>query len=253
MSSDPYSESLTRSSRHSRSSRYYNPLLLRQPIGKAKPSCFDLPPSSFTYGGRNQYDEHAVRDVLSHWEISQPSIPTSATVNSSSTNFISLNRSAAHYGARNSKQFKEFRETQQEKLHVELSGRSQPSPTRRSRSSIPLSLKTSNKPFGRPSKPSTPLHDILTHSFQRQAILANREKEAREADKRRSKRLSRREPSSPTRASLGHTKKENGQVENQQNDVSKFVMKRFANIPSKVETYRDHKQNERMNQENQES
>ena len=63
--------------------------------------------------------------------------------------------------------------------------------------------------YGRPSKPSTPIHDVLNNTFQRNAIAAARRQadfEAAQREQQESSKAGKFGQSQHTRASLGHMK-----------------------------------------------
>ena len=46
---------------------YYNHLLLKDDVGKSKPSTRDLPESRFTYGKAEKRDQEGAKDISSSW------------------------------------------------------------------------------------------------------------------------------------------------------------------------------------------
>ena len=120
--------------------------------------------------------------------------------------FVKMNRTAVTAGAVSSKDIAAFRTThdaRQGKAH------GSPSATRGAGAAIVSSVPDPNATFGRPSKPSTPIHDVLTNSFQRAAIVEAR-RVAEEAEARRlaaeGSKAGKFGASQHTRASLGHMK-----------------------------------------------
>ena len=112
--------------------------------------------------------------------------------------FVRLNRSAVTKGAVSSKDVAAFRSTHDARL------KNSASLTRGAAPQLDPSFT-----YGRPSKPSTPIHDVLTNSFQRNAIVEAR-RQAALTEARRAREEAARPgqfgSSQHTRASLGHMK-----------------------------------------------
>jgi hypothetical protein len=113
--------------------------------------------------------------------------------------FVRLNRTAVVKGAVSSKDIAAFRSTHDARVKQGATTVTKGAPLR------PDPRQT----FGRPSKPSTPIHDVLNNAFQRNAILEAR-RLAAEAEARRNKaegtKAGKFGASQHTRASLGHMK-----------------------------------------------
>lgn len=113
---------------------------------------------------------------------------------------MKMNRTAVVKGAVSSKDIAAFRSTHDARVKQGASVSSS--------KGAPLRLDPSAT-FGRPSKPSTPIHDVLTNTFQRNAIIQAR-RSAADAEARRlaaeSSKAGKFGSSQHTRASLGHMK-----------------------------------------------
>ena len=170
-----------------------NPLLVKIQTGKGRASTYSLPPEGFTYGRRDNFEEEGVREVVNSWQKHTPA-PESVP----GRDFVKLNRSAVVKGAVSSKDIAAFRSTHDARL--------------KSGATITKGAAPQLDQFftyGRPSKPSTPIHDVLTNSFQRNAILeARRRAAAVEARRLRNEgsKAGKFGNSQHTRASLGHMK-----------------------------------------------
>lgn len=170
-----------------------NPLLVKVQTGKVKPTTYNLPPDGFTYGRRDGFEEDGVKGVVNSWAVHQAPRPAAA-----GRDFVTLNRSAVVRGAVSSKDITAFRGTHDARLQKSQTITKAP----------PLRL-PADATFGRPSMPSTPIHDVLSNAYQRNAIVAARraqeEAEARRLAMEQSK-AGRFGQSQHTRASLGHLK-----------------------------------------------
>lgn len=187
---DPYEE---RDYRKSSAKLRLNPLLVKIQTGKGRASTYSLPPEGFTYGRRDNFEEEGVREVVNSWQKHSPA-PESVP----GRDFVRLNRSAVVKGAVSSKDIAAFRSTHDARL------KSGATITKGAAPQLDQSFT-----YGRPSKPSTPIHDVLTNSFQRNAILdARRRAAAEEARRLRNEgsKAGKFGSSQHTRASLGHMK-----------------------------------------------
>jgi len=176
-----------------------NPLLVKPQTGKVRASTYNLPPEGFTYGRRDQYVEDGVKEAVNSWVTHTP-IPEAVP----GRDFVRLNRSAVMKGATSSKDIATFRSTHDFRLkslnEIRKGGYSEHTTV------LPLDH---TSVFGRPSKPSTPIHDVLTNTYQRNAIIEARlKKERMEAERARhdASKAGRWGQSQHTRASLGHFK-----------------------------------------------
>lgn len=158
-----------------------------------KATTYALPSESFTYGRRDQLEEEGVKEVVNSWQHHTPpaeSIP--------GRDFVKLNRSAVVKGAVSSKDIAHFRTTHDARLKTGAT-LTKASPKKHD----------PNFTFGKPSKPSTPIHDVLNNTFQRNAIIAAQRAQAfrdaqREAEE--NAKAGKFGQSQHTRASLGHMK-----------------------------------------------
>lgn len=170
-----------------------NPLLVKVQTGKVKATTYSLPGDGFTYGRRDQYQEEGVKEVVNSWQHHTPpaeSVP--------GRDFVKLNRSAVVRGAVSSKEIALYRTTHDARLKTGATI------TKGAAKALDPSFT-----YGRPSKPSTPIHDVLNNTFQRNAIVAARRQAAFDAAQREQQESSKAGKfgqSQHTRASLGHMK-----------------------------------------------
>jgi hypothetical protein len=190
LSPDPYDE---QDYRQSHAKVRANPLLVKIQTGKVKATTYSLPPEGFVYGRRDQYQEEGVKEVVNSWQNHTP--PAEAVPG---RDFVKLNRSAVVRGAVSSKDIANFRTTHDARLKTGATI------TKGQAKQLDPSFT-----YGRPSKPSTPIHDVLNNTFQRNAIIAARRQAAFEAAQREQQENSKAGKfgqSQHTRASLGHMK-----------------------------------------------
>jgi len=194
-----------------------NTLLIRRPTGKVKPTTYNLPPEGFTYGKRDQFDEEGVREVVGSWQ-SHVLAPESRP----GRDFVRLNKSAVVCGAINSQEISQFRSTNDIRL------RSGPNASL-NRGGKLTDVLDPNITFGKPSKATTPINDVICNSYQRQWIADQRAlQEKRERQEANQKANKQKGSSMHTRASLGHMKV----VAPLPKPV--FKMAKFANVGARI-------------------
>jgi len=194
-----------------------NTLLVRKPTGKVKPTTYNLPSDGFTYGKRDQFDEEGVREVVGSWQ-SHVLAPESRP----GRDFVRLNKTAVVCGATNSHEISDFRAVNDIRL------RSGPNASL-NRGGKFSDILDNNITFGKPSKPSTPINDVICNSYQRQWIQEQRAlQEKRERQAANAKANKQKGSSMHTRASLGHMKV----VAPPPKPV--FKMAKFANVGARI-------------------
>jgi hypothetical protein len=196
---------------HTRPQNRTNVLLVKNQLGKVKPTTRTLPPPDHRYGYVEHYDSEGAKEVLQHWQQHTPNpAPTP------STDFKALNKYGAMNGCVTAKHVSAFRRTN----HIPMSEgySNQPRDTY---------FPDENQVYGIKSSPSAVLHSLLSNSFARQAIIENRityGKRAAAKQARRTQKLS----TYQTKASLGHTKVPAPQPK------PRFILRQFQDVPSRV-------------------
>eukprot|EP00930_Biecheleria_cincta_P054090 TRINITY_DN399_c0_g1_i3.p1 TRINITY_DN399_c0_g1~~TRINITY_DN399_c0_g1_i3.p1 ORF type:complete len:246 (-),score=47.00 TRINITY_DN399_c0_g1_i3:238-975(-) len=89
-----------------------NAVLVKDDVGRAKPTIYSLPPEGFAYGKSEPADAEGAREVTMHWAAHVPR-PKPGT---DCQDFRKLNRTAAKSGVRNAKDLVEFRKYNDIKL-----------------------------------------------------------------------------------------------------------------------------------------
>ncbi|CAE7040137.1 CFAP77 [Symbiodinium sp. CCMP2456] len=147
-----YDSTAVRGSLQYRNFIVINPVIAKDDIGRAKHSCYTLPPDNHAYGRACPRDPQGAREVLSAWV---PHHPTAAPQDLAQ-DFRAINKSAAKKGVRTVKQMTAFRKAVDIRLHpraVEACGR-------RVRDAVDTSAT-----YGRANLPSTPMQDVLKGAF----------------------------------------------------------------------------------------
>jgi len=196
-----------------------NPLLVRPQVGKVKATTYDLPPAHFAYGKKDQFDEEGVREVVHSWAEHKANAEPPP-----GRDFVRLNKSAALTGCTTAHHVRDFRKGHDIRLKGSLA-----SGTRQ------IGLVVDNMQgttFGRPSKPSTPIGNVLCNVYQRDWITEQRHADVQDSKEKtvikRSGKLGKFATSQHTRASLGHQKVAAAPA------PAPFKLARFADVPSRV-------------------
>lgn len=130
-----------------------NVILIKDDVGKAKPTCYDLPHEAFAYGRAEPADMEGAREVTMHWAAHVPRPKPGANVQ----DFRKLNRMAAKSNVSNSKDLESFKREHDVKLIDKPSLGSQPKV-------IPSDVIPSFA-YGRKSRPSTPISAVVGYQY----------------------------------------------------------------------------------------
>jgi len=146
-----------------------NPLLIKADIGKALKRGFELPNNkNFTYGKANQKHASGAADAMGSWNAGSRVLAPLKT-GSNGRDFIQINRLATKCGLVTAKEQSEYRATHdattsQGGLNTSGTG------------SASFKRLPPNQVYGVPTKPSTPVFDLLEHKYQ-DRWLQNRRKD----------------------------------------------------------------------------
>jgi hypothetical protein len=130
-----------------------NAVLVQDDIGRAKPTCYDLPHEAHAYGRCEQPDLEGAREVTMSWATHVPR----AKATSDCQDFIKLNKMAPRAKASSAKDAAEFRRNTDVKL-MEKGAAGQPPKV------IPSDVIPSFA-YGRKSRPSTPISSVIGNQF----------------------------------------------------------------------------------------
>ncbi|KAK7094451.1 cilia- and flagella-associated protein 77-like isoform X1 [Littorina saxatilis] len=143
-----------------------NELLLRDKCGQPKTRGFYLPGKAFTYGRPNDKRDYTAADALRGWGGGSSSLPFDRPKKQPERDFMALNRSAVSAGLVTSKESFDYRATHD--IRKKPPTTEQKTGTRR----LPPSMV-----FGLPTRPCTPIYDLLEHKFQDKWISQRRNQE----------------------------------------------------------------------------
>ncbi|KAJ3187630.1 hypothetical protein HK101_009286 [Irineochytrium annulatum] len=160
-----------------------NPLLVRDEVGKARPSVFDLPGQHHIYGKLIERDpEETTAQVLQHWNVRASTQKTVAALD-----YVTMNRQTVRQKIISPKEVREYHQSHAVRVKPESSGLSSRGLASGSVDGIgkeggmregggrvgggPLPS-DGNKDFtyGKPTRPSTPVKKLMSDVYQREWI-----------------------------------------------------------------------------------
>lgn len=191
-----------------------NPLLVKDDVGKAKTSCYDLPPEGFAYGRPDMPDYEGAREVTMQWVPHQPEERADLGVQ----NFRSLNKKALSKGALSAKDQTDFRK----KTDMPLTHTPAQAPPRVFPNEVVPSFT-----YGKKTRPSTPIAQVVSNQFAAEFESAMDEmyNHYDEEKQRPGGHIIR-----TTKASEGHAKQRHTEVEKKE----PFKLSKFKNIKGKL-------------------
>lgn len=211
-----------------------NPLLVRDDVGKAKPSCYDLPGERFAYGRPGNHDVEGAREVSMYWASHKPSAQSQITA----PDFVRFNKKAAAKiaTARELNSYRKENDSSTPRYGQASRGAAQ--------RVIPSDV-ISGFTYGKKVRPSTPIDEVISNRFADQAeddlmrfYAAYREQHEKSASQVRK--------IPQTTASRGHamsanTEKKERQREAERGDLHReeyFKIRKFKNVPTKIDNRR---------------
>merc|ERR1711865_1105652 len=133
--------------------RTKNVMLVKEEIGKAKATCFDLPHEAFAYGRAEPADLEGAREVTMHWAAHVPRPKPGDNVQ----DFRKLNKMAARANVANAVDLADFKRERDVRLVPAAPVGAQPKV-------IPSDVIPSFA-YGRKSRPSTPINAVVGYQY----------------------------------------------------------------------------------------
>eukprot|EP00397_Hematodinium_sp_SG-2012_P051912 GEMP01061100.1.p1 GENE.GEMP01061100.1~~GEMP01061100.1.p1 ORF type:complete len:251 (+),score=68.87 GEMP01061100.1:101-853(+) len=127
-----------------------NPLLVKDDIGKAKPTCYDLPDEDFAFGRPENTDLEGAKEVTMNWVDHKPNQKMESYV----TNFVSVNK----FAARQNVSLKAARQKMDQRKSSPPKG-PRPIPQIYPHDVIP------SFSYGKKTRPSTPIASVISNQF----------------------------------------------------------------------------------------
>merc|ERR1712070_829408 len=130
-----------------------NSILVRDDVGRAKATCYDLPHEAHAYGRAEPADMEGAREVTMHWAAHVPSFK----VGDNQQDFRKLNKMAAKANVPNAVELARFKRDHDVKVLPQASQGSLPKV-------IPSDVIPSFA-YGRKSRPSTPINAVVGYQY----------------------------------------------------------------------------------------
>jgi hypothetical protein len=133
--------------------RTRNPLLVKDDVGKAKPSCYRLPPEDFAYGRPDMPDFEGAREVTMQWVAHHAEARPTADVQ----DFKKLNKQAVREKVVDPKKLTQFRKERD--VPIQPSSHAAPPPKVYPSEVVPSFT------YGKKTRPSTPIAQVISNQF----------------------------------------------------------------------------------------
>lgn len=206
--------------------RSQNAVLVKDDVGRAKTTCYDLPHEAHAYGRAEPADMEGAREVTMHWAAHVPRPKPDADVQ----DFKKINKLASKANVVNAKQLKDFKSTVDVK--VLPPGAAGPPPK-----VIPSDVIPSFA-YGRKSRPSTPIAAVIggQYCLEYEEILSmaydGYEQQKASMDGKRKVRLTR-----AAKNIIAGARQSRAQLRLAETEPPKeqFRMKKFMNVPSRIQ------------------
>jgi hypothetical protein len=133
--------------------RTRNPLLVKDDVGKAKPSCYKLPPEDFAYGRPDMPDFEGAREVTMQWVAHHAEARKEADVQ----DFKKLNKAAVSAKVVDPRKLTQFRKDHN--TPIQAGGSTGPPPKVYPSEVVPSFT------YGKKTRPSTPIAQVISNQF----------------------------------------------------------------------------------------
>jgi len=195
-----------------------NPLLVRDDVGKAKPSSYDLPGEQFAFGRAELADVEGAREVTMNWVSHKPH----SREEDKGINFVALNKLAAK------------KNISLKLARKQMDGHVSPPKSH----GLPLKVHPSDVcptfTYGKHTRPSTPIASVISNQYAAEYEMAQ---EINYKQYEEEKQAVRAAPVAETKASVGHkigAARRREEVLKKQSGEEKelFKMKKFQKVQS---------------------
>jgi len=214
-----------------------NPLLVRDDVGRAKPSCYDLPSEHFAYGRPCNQDMEGAREVSMRWVSHTPT----KEPETHAPDFVCFNKRATAAKITTARDLKHFRK---ERDVIVASAQQRAASAG---ANMPLSARLHKTPIaeilpdgfvhGRKVRPSTPINEVISYRF---AEKSERELNRFYADFREAQEQAQTQVRKIplTTASRGHASAARKAVVHKEENKELFKLKKWGRVNPKVKNYR---------------
>ncbi|EAR93263.2 hypothetical protein TTHERM_01190430 (macronuclear) [Tetrahymena thermophila SB210] len=211
----------------------HNKLLLKNEIGKAKQSTYNLPPINHVYGKPPKKDAEGAKEVTMTWKYHDESKDKEPP-----RDFLKLNRDCIKDKCFNAKEISRYRDSHQEVKKKIKKGKI----------GIELDLPNDDFRYGVRNKPSTPINQVLELHYlqEHERKLLDYYAIQRQEQKKEKKLVIKSNQASQLR-SISQERLDQQKVA--QNIVNDFKLERFKNIKPKIQTRSNQNLNQNHSQE----
>jgi len=203
--------------------RSKNAMLVKDDVGKARPTCYDLPHEAHAYGRAEPADAEGAREVTMHWAAHVPRPKPGENVQ----DFRKLNRMAAKANVSNAIDLKHFKRDHNVTLTAAAPLGAQPKV-------IPSDVIPSFA-YGRKSRPSTPINAVVGYQYAaeyEEALANGYDRYQVEADTAGSKHRVRLTKASRSLISTSRTKRDSFDAPP---PPELFKLSKFKKVPSRLQ------------------
>lgn len=200
-----------------------NCMLVKDDVGKAKPSVYNLPPEGHAFGRSDPADLEGAREVTMHWASHVPRSQSGPECQ----DFKKINKSAAKSGVANARQLVEFRKSNDIKLIPQGPAGCLPKV-------IPSDVIPSFA-YGRKSRPSTPIASVVGGHYAseyEEALDSQYRKYADEADMPNGKRRIKLTKATTDRIMQARSRRSLGEA---MEIKEPFKLTKFKKVPSRLQ------------------
>jgi len=200
-----------------------NAILVKDDVGKAKPSVYDLPAEGHAYGRADPPDAEGAREVTMHWAAHVPRRKTGPECQ----DFCKLNRLAAAGGVTSAAELAKWRHHNDVKMQPKQAVGAVPKV-------IPSDVIPSFA-YGRKSRPSTPICHVIGGQYaqeQEEALRYMYQKHAEEKDMPNGKRVIKLTVAEKNKIANARLARRN--LDNPPPAAELFKLSKFKNVPGKM-------------------
>ncbi|KAJ3162767.1 hypothetical protein HDU86_003741 [Geranomyces michiganensis] len=230
-----------------------NVLLVHSSVGKTRPSVYSLPGMNHIYGKRVERDGSGCADVLQHWHVHTN--PRDSSNAPRMLNYVAMNRGAAKDGIVSPRDLRAYRKLNPIRINVSTSGRggSDDGGSGGGGSGVKTvhggalyrkaPIPSDGDPrftYGKPTRPSTPVADLMTDRYQREWLVQQEKRlaEANRAPKNKAEnKFAKNPPKSSTTATAPRTSPKILSIA-ERDPHTLWKLSKFTNVPAHLDTWR---------------
>ncbi|KAI8592695.1 hypothetical protein BDZ88DRAFT_407329 [Geranomyces variabilis] len=223
-----------------------NVLLVHSSVGKTRPSVYSLPGMNHIYGKRVERDGSGCAEVLQHWHVHTN--PRDSSNAPRMLNYVAMNRGAAKDGIVSPRDLRAYRKLHPIRINVSMSGRGGSSDNDEGSGGVKTvhggalyrkaPIPSDGDPrftYGKPTRPSTPVADLMTDRYQREWLV---QQERRLAEANRAPKNKPKNP--PTKSSPTNQSRSSPKILSiaERDPRTLWKLSKFTHVPAHLDTWR---------------